>query len=55
MLTITYKPTNSVVSTHSYMKDAEAALAVIETNPPTHEITGTPEPAPEPTPAPVEE
>jgi hypothetical protein len=43
MLTIIHKPTNSVVSTHAYQVDAERALRVIETVPPSHEITGTAE------------
>lgn len=47
MLSIIYKPTGTVVSEHAYQKDAELALSVIETEPPTHEITGEPEPTPE--------
>lgn len=47
MLTIIYKPTNTVVSEHAYQADADRALEVIETNPPSHEIQGEPEPAPE--------
>jgi MinD superfamily P-loop ATPase len=47
MLTIVYTPTGTVVSTHAYLKDAEAALVVVETTPPSHEITGEPEPTPE--------
>jgi hypothetical protein len=40
MLSIIYKPTGTVVSTHAFEKDAQAALLVIETNPPSHEVIG---------------
>jgi hypothetical protein len=43
MLQIIYTPTGTVVSEHSFLVDAEKALAVIETNPPSHEIIGEPE------------
>lgn len=46
MLTIIYKPTGTVVSTHAYQADADLALSVIETTPPSHEIIGTAETPP---------
>lgn len=54
MLTIVHKPTETVVSTHAYQVDADRALAVMETIPPSHEITGTPEAPPESVEAPSE-
>jgi hypothetical protein len=43
MLQIIHTPSQTVVSEHAYQSDAERALSVIETNPPSHEITGEPE------------
>lgn len=40
MFTIIYKPTGTEVSSFLHRKDAEAALEVVETNPPSHEIIG---------------
>jgi hypothetical protein len=43
MLQIIHKPTNTVVSVHAFQSDADRALSMIETTPPSHEVVGTPE------------
>lgn len=43
MLKIINLPTDTVVAEYALMADAETALKVIETTPPTHEIIGTEE------------
>lgn len=43
MFQIIYIPTNTLVSSYALLADAEQALSVIETNPPSHEITNEPE------------
>lgn len=43
MLEVVHIPTNTVVASFLTQKDAEATLAVIETEPATHEIIGEPE------------
>lgn len=47
MLKIVYLPTGTTVSEHAYTADAQQALTVIETTPPSHEIQGEAEPAQE--------
>jgi hypothetical protein len=44
MFAIINLPTGNQVSAHTLLADAERALFVIETAPPTHEIVGEPEP-----------
>lgn len=46
MFSVIYIPTGTVVSEHTDLIDAQLALSVAETTPPTHEIIGTPEPEP---------
>jgi hypothetical protein len=43
MLEIIHISTNTVVSSHAFLADADRALSMIETTPPSHEVVGTPE------------
>lgn len=38
MFNIIYLPSGTIVSQHATIEDAEAALVIAETNPPSHEI-----------------
>ena len=44
MLTIVNLPSGNPIAQFAYRRDAESYLANFETTPPTHEITGEPEP-----------
>jgi hypothetical protein len=47
MLQIVNLPTGNTIAEFAYRKNADGYLAAIETEPATHEITGTEEPAEE--------
>ena len=38
MFNIIYLPSGTIVSQHATIEDAQVALAIVETNPPSHEI-----------------
>jgi hypothetical protein len=44
MFKIIYTPSGTITSQHSTRENAEKALSVVETNPPSHEIVEVPDP-----------
>lgn len=47
MFNIVYTPSGTVVSQYATIEDAQLALAIVETNPPSHELVEVPDVAEE--------